>query len=163
MSADTSQEKIPHPQQEQPQNTTITFADQSDHPNNQVNHEKVTQRALTRSSTGQSSGSFDTKSVRSVLMKKMSLVKRRNRRKEEERVEGPPYHTMDLPTVAKLMKSDLEDGLAEKEVEPRHAESGYNEMEGEGGVNPFKLLLKQFLNIMVLILLIAMVSISTKK
>ncbi|ORZ02276.1 potassium/sodium efflux P-type ATPase [Syncephalastrum racemosum] len=157
MSADTPQEKIQEPQQEQPQNTTITFADQSDHPNNQINHEKVTQRALTRSSTGQSSGSFDTKSVRSVLMKKMSLVKRRNRRKEEERVEGPPYHTMDLPTVAKLMKSDLEDGLDEKEIEPRHAESGYNEMEGEGGVNPLKLLLKQFLNIMVLILLIAMV------
>lgn len=153
MSSDTK------PQQQQPaQNTTITFADQSGHPNNHANHEKITQRALTRSSTGQSSMSFDARSVRSVLMKKMSLVKRRRKGRERERVEGPPYHTMDLDTVAKLMKSDLEDGLPESEIESRRAESGYNEMEGEGGVNPFKLLLKQFLNIMVVILLIAMVS-----
>ncbi|KAI8137168.1 potassium/sodium efflux P-type ATPase [Fennellomyces sp. T-0311] len=137
-------------------NTTITFADQSGHPSNQANHEKINQRALTRSSTGQSSISFDARSVRSVLMKKMSLVKRR-KRTTEERVEGPPYHTMDLETVAKLMKTNLEDGLTDEEVNARREESGYNEMEGEGGVNPFKLLLKQFLNVMVVILCIAMV------
>ncbi|KAI9490870.1 potassium/sodium efflux P-type ATPase [Zychaea mexicana] len=143
--------------QQNNQNTTITFADQSA-PTSQANHEKINQRSLTRSSTGQSSISFDARSVRSVLMKKVNLVKRRKARKtEEQRVEGPPYHTMDLETVAKLMKSDLEDGLDQKEVDARREESGFNEMEGEGGVNPFKLLLKQFFNIMVLILLVAMV------
>lgn len=136
--------------------TTITFAEQSV---DRSHHEKIKQRELTRSSTGQSSNiSFDARSVRSVIMKKMNLVKRRRRRAaEEERVEGPPYHTMDLDTVAKLLKTDLEDGLSEQEVEGRREEAGFNEMEGEGGVNPVKLLIKQFFNIMVLILLIAMV------
>ena len=142
--------------QQNNQNTTITFADQSA-PTSQANHEKINQRSLTRSSTGQSSISFDARSVRSVLMKKVNLVKRRKRR-TEERFEGPPYHTMDLETVTKLMKSDLEDGLNEAEIEGRRAESSFNEMEGEGGVNPFKLLLKQFFNVMVLILLVAMVN-----
>lgn len=129
--------------------------------------EKISQKPLTRSSTGQSSGSFDTKSVRSVVMKRMNLVKRFKGKKKlnsamdqaEDRVEGPPYHTMDLATVADLLKTDLEDGLSDEDVEKRHSEYGYNEMEGEGGVNPVKLLLKQFLNVMVLILLIAMVGI----
>ncbi|KAI8328399.1 potassium/sodium efflux P-type ATPase [Choanephora cucurbitarum] len=144
-------------QQNQPQ-TTIKF-DESPKNNFQVQHnEKYTQKPLTRSSTGQSSSDFDTKSVRSVLMNKMNLVKRRRQSVDDrERVEGPPYHTMDLDTVSQLLKSDLEDGLSESVVEERHAQHGYNEMEGEGGVSPFKILLKQFLNIMVLILLIAMV------
>ncbi|KAI9275801.1 potassium/sodium efflux P-type ATPase [Phascolomyces articulosus] len=137
------------------QNTTITFADQSA-PTSQANHEKINQRSLTRSSTGQSSISFDARSVRSVLMKKVNLVKRR-KRQTEERVEGPPYHTMDLETVTKLMKTDLEDGLNDADIESRREESGFNEMEGEGGVNPFKLLVKQFFNVMVLILLVAMI------
>ncbi|ORX61559.1 potassium/sodium efflux P-type ATPase, partial [Hesseltinella vesiculosa] len=105
-------------------------------------------------------------SVRSVVMNRMHLVKRFKKKKygnaaeameASNRVEGPPYHTMDLATVAKLLKSDLEDGLNEEDIASRHAEHGLNEMEGEGGVNPFKLLVKQFLNVMVLILLIAMV------
>jgi magnesium-transporting ATPase (P-type) len=127
-------------------------------------HEKHSQKPLSRSSTGQSSADFDTKSVRSVLMHKMSLVKRRRKSIDEaERVEGPPYHTMDLDTVTQLLKSDLEDGLHESVIEERRTESGYNEMEGEGGVNPVKLMIKQFTNIMVLILLIAMVSTFIKK
>jgi magnesium-transporting ATPase (P-type) len=131
------------------------------------NNEKVTQKPLTRSSTGQSSGSFDTKSVRSVVMKRMNLVKKfkKSNKKlnsamdeQEDRVEGPPYHAMDLDTVTDLLKTDLEDGLSDQDIEQRRTEYGFNEMEGEGGVNPVKLLLKQFLNVMVLILLIAMVS-----
>jgi magnesium-transporting ATPase (P-type) len=98
-------------------------------------------------------------------MKRMKLVKRFKNKKKlnnaldqaEDRVEGPPYHTMDLETVAKLLKTDLDDGLSDDGVAQRLEEHGHNEMEGEGGVNPFKLLLKQFLNVMVLILLIAMV------
>ncbi|KAF7729875.1 hypothetical protein EC973_003609 [Apophysomyces ossiformis] len=137
------------------QNTTISFAEQSHSKYDLQQHEKPPQKTLTRTSTGQSSSDFETKSVRSVLMQKMSLVKRR--KKAVEVVEGPPYHTMDLETVAQLLKSDLTQGLSEKEVEARREEAGYNEMEGEGGVNPVKLMIKQFFNIMVLILLIAMV------
>ncbi|KAG0165097.1 hypothetical protein DFQ28_009225 [Apophysomyces sp. BC1034] len=138
------------------QNTTISFADQSHTKYELQQHEKPSQKTLTRTSTGQSSSDFDTKSIRSVLMQKMSLVKRRGK-KVVEVVEGPPYHTMDLDTVAQLLKSDLTHGLSEKEVEERREQAGYNEMEGEGGVNPVKLMIKQFFNIMVLILLIAMV------
>ncbi|KAI9314025.1 potassium/sodium efflux P-type ATPase [Dichotomocladium elegans] len=138
--------------------TAITFAD---HPSKekQQQHATIKQKPLRRMSTSHSSISFDTRSVRSVLMKRMNLVKRRRKKKlrEMERVEGPPYHTMELDTVAKLLKSDLEEGLNESEIEQRRQECGHNEMEGEGGVNPFKLLLKQFFNIMVLILLIAMI------
>ncbi|KAI8096277.1 potassium/sodium efflux P-type ATPase [Halteromyces radiatus] len=90
------------------------------------------------------------------MMEKMKFVKRRQKDKIV-RVEGPPYHTMTLDTVAQLMKSDLEDGLSDDEIISRQKEYGYNEMEGEGGVNPIKLLIKQFINILVLILLIAMV------
>ncbi|KAI8335704.1 potassium/sodium efflux P-type ATPase [Chlamydoabsidia padenii] len=150
--------------QEQNQ-TTIQFDELPDGGRHKYNNEKIAQKPLTRSSTGQSSASFDTKSVRSVVMKRMNLVKRYKNKKRlnnamdqaEDRVEGPPYHTMDLNTVTKLLNSDLEDGLSEEEVERRRSEYGFNEMEGEGGVNPFKLLLRQFLNIMVLILIIAMV------
>ncbi|KAG2190996.1 hypothetical protein INT46_011278 [Mucor plumbeus] len=121
-------------------------------------NEKYSQKPLTRQSTGASSMDFDTKSVRSVLMHKMNLVKRRRQSIDEtERVEGPPYHTMDLDTVQQLLKSDLQDGLSESVIDEKRAESKYNEMEGEGGVSPVKLLIKQFTNIMVLILLIAMV------
>ncbi|SAM09015.1 hypothetical protein [Absidia glauca] len=151
-------------QEQQQQNQTTIQFDELPLEGRQKD-EKISQKPLTRSSTGQSSGSFDTKSVRSVVMKRMNLVKRFKGKKKlnsamdqaEDRVEGPPYHTMDLTTVADLLKTDLEDGLSDQDIEQRHAEYGYNEMEGEGGVNPVKLLLKQFLNVMVLILLIAMV------
>lgn len=122
-------------------------------------NEKITQKPLTRQSTGQSSMDFDTKSVRSVLMNKMNLVKKRRQSVDNsERVEGPPYHTMDLDTVNQLLKSDLEDGMSETSIDERRAQYSYNEMEGEGGVNPVQLMIKQFTNIMVVILLIAMVS-----
>lgn len=126
----------------------------------QVQHnEKYSQKPLTRSSTGASSNDFDTKSVRSVLMNKMHLVKRRRQSVDnQEKVEGPPYHTMDLDTVTQLLKADLEDGLSEDSIEERRSQYSFNEMEGEGGVSPVKLMIKQFTNIMVLILLIAMVN-----
>lgn len=159
--SDTSSQHTPI---QVPQPTTIKFDESrnAELKEYQVQHnEKHSQKPLFRSSTGQSSADFDTKSVRSVLMHKMSLVKRRRKSMDEsERVEGPPYHTMDLDTVTQLLKSDLEDGLPESVIEERRSESGYNEMEGEGGVSPVKLLIKQFTNIMVLILLIAMVSCS---
>lgn len=134
--------------------------DESQKKEYQIQHnEKFSQKPLTRSSTGASSNDFDTKSVRSVLMSKMHLVKRRRQSVDnQEKVEGPPYHTMDLDTVNGLLKTDLEDGLSEHDIPDRRTQSGFNEMEGEGGVSPVKLMIKQFMNIMVLILLIAMVT-----
>jgi Na+-exporting ATPase len=148
------------------QPTTIKFDESQNKEMKQYHvqhYEKFSQKPLTRQSTGQSSMDFDTKSVRSVLMNKMNLVKRRRKSIDAtERVEGPPYHTMDLDTVNQLLKSDLEDGMSEAAIDERRAQYSYNEMEGEGGVNPVKLMIKQFTNIMVLILLIAMVSLTDK-
>lgn len=91
--------------------------------------------------------------LKSVLMRKKNYI-----RKEPSgpAVEGPPYHTMKIDTVAQLLRSDIEDGLSEFMVDEKRLTHGYNEMEGDGGVNPVKLMLKQFLNVMVLILVIAM-------
>ncbi|CAO3652733.1 unnamed protein product [Cunninghamella blakesleeana] len=118
------------------------------------NNEKKAPIGLSRSSTGQDSG-IETRSVRSVMLEKMRFVKRK--KKDIARVEGPPYHTMDLVTVTDLMKSNLTDGITDEEADLRRKEAGYNEMEGEGGVNPIKLLAKQFFNILVLILVVAMI------
>lgn len=151
-----------HNEEQTQQQTTIKFDETQNKEMKEYqfqHNEKYSQKPLTRQSTGTSSMDFDTKSVRSVLMHKMNLVKRRRQSIDEtERVEGPPYHTMDLDTVQQLLKSDLQDGLPESVIDERRSESRYNEMEGEGGVSPVKLLIKQFTNIMVLILLIAMVS-----
>ncbi|ORX63022.1 potassium/sodium efflux P-type ATPase, partial [Hesseltinella vesiculosa] len=120
-----------------------------------ANNEKKEKQGITmtRSSTVQSTISDSAKSIRSTMMRKMKLVKKKQ---EVARVEGPPYHTMTLDTVAQLVKTDMEDGLTEAEAKERQAQAGYNELEGEGGVNPFKLLFKQFFNILVLILIAAM-------
>ncbi|KAI9314290.1 potassium/sodium efflux P-type ATPase [Dichotomocladium elegans] len=147
-----------NPEQQQQQSVAITFADDDPKGDNVRNHEKIKQRRMARLSTDQTTISFDVRSIRSVLMKKMNLVKRRRRQKRAANaVEGPPYHTMDLETVSTLLKTDLEDGLREQEIEARRKDYGFNEMEGDGGISPIRLLLKQFLNVMVLILLIAMV------
>ncbi|KAI8370709.1 potassium/sodium efflux P-type ATPase [Radiomyces spectabilis] len=130
--------------------TTITFVDPASTRNAE---ESQAAEKLSRSATGQSSD-YDTRSVRSVVMRKMRLVKRKD---HPVRIEGPPYHTMNIETVVQLMKTDVGDGLSESEIDSRRADHGYNEMEGEGGVNPVKLMIKQFFNVMVLILLIAMV------
>lgn len=91
--------------------------------------------------------------LKSVLMRKRNLI-----RKEATApaTEGPPYHTMKIETVTQLLKSNIQDGLSESEVEEKRLAYGYNEMEGDGGINPVKLMLKQFANVMVLILVIAM-------
>ena len=82
---------------------------------------------------------------------------RKNGKPSDQHVgEGPAYHIMDIDTVVQMMNSDKESGLSEAQVEAKRAEHGFNEMEGDGGVNPFKLMLKQFMNVMVLILVIAM-------
>ncbi|CAO3650901.1 unnamed protein product [Cunninghamella echinulata] len=131
-------------------NQNISFSNTNGNNNNNVKKAPI---GLSRTSTAQSS-TAETRSVRSVMLEKMKFVKRKNR--DMVRVEGPPFHTMALETVVQLMKSNLDDGLTEEEATERRKESGYNEMEGEGGVNPFKLLLKQFFNILVLILIVAM-------
>ena len=151
----TGQQQFTAGQQEQQQVTTISFADHAfDDTKKQVPQQNGMQKPLTRSSTLQSTAT-DVRSVRSVLMRKMGLIKR----KKIDRVEGPPYHTMDLDTVCQLLKSDLENGIHDNETETRRTDTGFNELQGSGGINPVKLFIKQFINLLVMILLIAAVSI----
>ncbi|KAI9259478.1 potassium/sodium efflux P-type ATPase [Phascolomyces articulosus] len=84
----------------------------------------------------------------------MGLIKRKEK---IERVEGPPYHTMDLDTVCQLFKTHLENGIHDEEIESRRQDTGLNELQGSGGINPIKLFIKQFINLLVMILLIAAV------
>ncbi|KAI9486735.1 MAG: potassium/sodium efflux P-type ATPase [Benjaminiella poitrasii] len=141
----------------------ITFDTNDQVQGNQQNDEKKYQvtyeeKVLTRDAsvlTGETQ--TDNKSLlKKVLMRKRNLIRRASTSTVTV-AEGPPYHTMKIETVAQLMKSDLQNGLKESEIAEKRTQYGYNEMEGDGGVNPVKLMLKQFLNVMVLILVIAMV------
>jgi magnesium-transporting ATPase (P-type) len=71
---------------------------------------------------------------------------------------GPDYHAMDLNAVAEILKTDMETGLTEAEVEERLTKYGRNELSGEGGVSAWKVLMRQLFNTLILILIIAMVS-----
>lgn len=133
-------------------NTGIKFDNDANEKNMNI---KQTERSTTRASSVDTSKTDRKSLLKSVLMRKRNLIRKKSTDSGPV-VEGPPYHTMKIDTVAQLMKTNLEDGLTEAEVEARRAEYGYNEMEGDGGVNPFKLMLKQFFNVMVLILVIAM-------
>ena len=112
-----------------------------------------------RSSTGTSIETMandDKRSiVRAFVMRKKNFIKRGSRNDQPVK-EGPPYHTMSIVSIAGLLKTDLESGLKENSIDEKQAQYGVNEMEGDGGVNPIKLLMKQFFNILVLILVIAM-------
>lgn len=150
--------------QQEEKNTAITF-DNNNNNNESNNNEKrfnVThQEELSRSTTLNSTATTDERTkkslLKSYLMRKRNLIRRNSSATiNTPAVEGPPYHTMKIDTVCQLMKSNLEDGLSESSIAEKRAQYGYNEMEGDGGVNPFKLMLKQFLNVMVLILVIAM-------
>lgn len=98
----------------------------------------------------------DTMSVRSRVMKSMNFKKIKNR--DNANVSyGPDYHAMDANAVAEILKTDTELGLTEAEVTERQARYGHNELAGEGGVSVWKVLIRQLINIMILILVIAMV------
>lgn len=139
---------------QQPKKENITFEAQDGSKKYQVAHNE---KALSRETTlsGSDAGDDNRSMLQKVLMRKKNLI-RRNSTVKMPSVEGPPYHTMQIETVAQLMKSNLQDGLSESIINEKHTEFGYNEMEGDGGVNPVKLMMKQFFNVLVLILVIAM-------
>lgn len=115
------------------------------------------EKSQTRASSMTDDTQDDKKSIiRRVMMRRKNLIRRNTTGSAITAVEGPPYHTMKIETVAQLLKTDIIDGLKDSEIEEKHVQHGYNEMEGDGGVNPVKLMAKQFFNVMVLILVIAM-------
>jgi magnesium-transporting ATPase (P-type) len=115
---------------------------------------KPLKRTVTSTSTGTSS---DAMSVRSKVMKRMNF-KKIGTSNAAMAPAGPDYHAMDLNAVAEILKTDMETGLTEAEVEERLTKYGRNELSGEGGVSAWKVLMRQLFNTLILILIIAMVS-----
>lgn len=136
-----------------PQNTTISFADGGTTTLPTTTNEK---KIPNNDSTLTLATDTESKSGKTSIKDKINPF---NRKKPLMRVEGPPYHTMDLDTVCSLLKTNLERGMDDDQIETRRAECGFNELQGSGGVNPIQLFIKQFINLLVMILLIATVSV----
>ncbi|MCX7857879.1 MAG: HAD-IC family P-type ATPase [Deltaproteobacteria bacterium] len=66
-----------------------------------------------------------------------------------------PWHAMDVSQVIKELNTDAINGLSESEIETRLKEFGYNELKSEERVSPFDIFIRQFKNILIIILLIA--------
>ncbi len=76
----------------------------------------------------------------------------------EERVPGQankpmskPAHALDRDSVRNELNADAKQGLAASEAQSRLQEYGRNELEGGPGVQPFKILLRQVANAMMLV------------
>ncbi|KAK9727624.1 hypothetical protein K7432_001708 [Basidiobolus ranarum] len=70
--------------------------------------------------------------------------------------EPTPYHIYDIQDVAQRLDSNLEDGLSSQQVTDRLQKYGLNQMSGNGGVSPWKVLFRQIANALTIILVIAM-------
>lgn len=66
-----------------------------------------------------------------------------------------PFHTTKIEQVLKDLKTDGERGLHEAEVEQRLAHYGENRLEEKAGISPWTILVNQFKNIIVILLLVA--------
>jgi Ca2+-transporting ATPase len=71
--------------------------------------------------------------------------------------KGTNWHSLDASQVVKELGTDPHQGLPEEEVKKRLEEYGYNELKKEERVSPFILLINQFKNVLIIILLIATV------
>ena len=67
------------------------------------------------------------------------------------------WHEIDTPALEQELETSLTTGLAEADITARLARYGPNELKEKRGVSPLKLLVSQFTNTMVLILIAAVV------
>ena len=65
------------------------------------------------------------------------------------------WHQLEVNAALEQLKSDADRGLSEVESRRRLVEYGVNELQADSGVSPLALLLEQFKNILVVILLVA--------
>ncbi|KAI8051574.1 potassium/sodium efflux P-type ATPase [Syncephalis plumigaleata] len=80
-----------------------------------------------------------------------------DRRQPVEASSSTAYHTMEPVQVVEILKTDLEDGLSASTARQRLLhESGPNELKGSSGVSAWKVLLHQFMNALIFVLIIAM-------
>jgi Ca2+-transporting ATPase len=67
------------------------------------------------------------------------------------------WHSIDPAQVLRELNTDPHKGLTEDEVKKRLEKYGYNELKKEEGISPLTLLINQFKNVLIIILLIATV------
>ncbi|KAK9727371.1 hypothetical protein K7432_001904 [Basidiobolus ranarum] len=67
-----------------------------------------------------------------------------------------PYHTYEVRKVVEELNTDTDDGLTTQEVKSRTEKYGPNQMSGDSGVSPWKVLLRQLVNYLTVILILAM-------
>lgn len=63
------------------------------------------------------------------------------------------WHTLEVDKALEMLDSDANSGLTTQEVEQRSQKYGLNELEENGGRSPWQILLDQFTNIMLLMLI----------
>ncbi|KAI8598819.1 hypothetical protein EDD21DRAFT_381478 [Dissophora ornata] len=68
-----------------------------------------------------------------------------------------PFHTFTIDEVSERLKTSILEGLSSEEAAARLQTYGHNELEGNGGVKWYKVLLRQVANVLVCVLLIATV------
>jgi Ca2+-transporting ATPase len=66
-----------------------------------------------------------------------------------------PWHALSLDEIQKELAVDFRQGLSSEEVSQRLEKYGPNELTDTGGINPWKLLLAQFTETMVIVLIVA--------
>lgn len=67
------------------------------------------------------------------------------------------WHNVPIPVLTRELQTDPDTGLSEAEAVARRTKYGPNELQERGGISPVKLLVAQFTNTMVLILIAAAV------
>jgi len=67
------------------------------------------------------------------------------------------WHTMDPDAALKALETDPEKGLDNDEAQRRIEKYGYNELKQEERISPFTILINQFKNILIIILIFAIV------
>ncbi len=65
------------------------------------------------------------------------------------------WHSMPVAEVADQLQTDTTNGLSQEEAKRRLEQYGPNELDKSGGPNPLKILLRQFANILVIVLMVA--------
>ncbi|OLY81433.1 Calcium-transporting ATPase 3 [Smittium mucronatum] len=63
------------------------------------------------------------------------------------------FHTYSIVQASSILQTDTDFGLDDLKVESKRLEFGSNELKGEGGISPFKILLRQFSNLLVFVLI----------
>ncbi|TGZ81585.1 potassium/sodium eff [Ascodesmis nigricans] len=68
---------------------------------------------------------------------------------------APPYQ-LTFQQVAEELNVDIDKGLSDQQVDANLAKYGENKLEGDGAISPWKILIKQAANAMILVLVFAM-------